>query len=128
MARARAGKRQSKKAVSWKWPDSLDALAAAPQYHRLVLENERVRVLETRIPPGETAPLHTHRWGGVHFFLSFSDFVRRDERGRVLLDTRRTPLGLDFGGGFWVDPLAPHSVENVGSVELRAVNFEMKKP
>ncbi len=127
MARAQAGKRRSKRPTSWPWPDSLDALAAAPLHHRLVLENERVRVLETRIPPGETAPLHTHRWPGVHFFLSFSDFVRRDQKGRVLLDTRRTPLGFDFADGFWVEPLEPHSVENVGSVELRAVNFEIKR-
>ena len=40
------------KKAPWPWPDSLDAMIAAPQYHSLVLENDRVRVLDTRIPVG----------------------------------------------------------------------------
>jgi hypothetical protein len=35
------------------WPADLDALRAAPGQHRLLLENERVRILDTRIAPGE---------------------------------------------------------------------------
>ena len=42
--------------VEWPWPD---ALVAASKHHRLVLENDRVRVLDTRIAPGDTGPLHT---------------------------------------------------------------------
>lgn len=30
----------------WPWPDPLDAMTAAPRFHRLLFENERVRVLE----------------------------------------------------------------------------------
>jgi hypothetical protein len=45
----------------WLWPDTLDALTAAPEHHWLVFENERVRVLKVRIGPGEIVPLHTHR-------------------------------------------------------------------
>jgi hypothetical protein len=36
----------------WEWPDSLDALVAASDFHRLVLETDDVRVLETTIGPG----------------------------------------------------------------------------
>jgi hypothetical protein len=36
------------------WPDELDALIAAPRHHLLLMENESVRVLDTRVPPGET--------------------------------------------------------------------------
>jgi quercetin dioxygenase-like cupin family protein len=52
------------------WPDELDALIAAPQHHILLFENEAVRVLDTRIPPGQTVPLHTHRWPGTLYILS----------------------------------------------------------
>jgi hypothetical protein len=38
----------------WTWPDSLDAVEAAPASHRILFENDAVRVLETRIAPGET--------------------------------------------------------------------------
>jgi hypothetical protein len=47
---------------SWPWPDSLDAVIAAPEHHKLILENERVRVLDTHIPVGVTVPVHTHRF------------------------------------------------------------------
>lgn len=33
------------------WPADLDALVAAPNHHRVLLENARVRVLDTRIAP-----------------------------------------------------------------------------
>jgi len=113
---------------AWPWPDSLDALVAAPQYHRLVMEDERVRVLETRIAPGQVVPLHTHRWPGVHYIVSWSDFVRRDEKGNVTLDTRQAGFVLQSGGALRAEPLTPHSVENVGTVELCAINFEIKQP
>ena len=31
-------------------PDDLDALIAAPQHHKLLFENEFVRVLDAKIP------------------------------------------------------------------------------
>src|SRR5205823_1910240 len=34
------------------WPDSLDAVRAAPENHRVLLETERVRVLDVTIPAG----------------------------------------------------------------------------
>lgn len=39
--------------------EDLDALTAAPQNHRLLFENETVRVLDTFVRPGQTVPLHT---------------------------------------------------------------------
>ena len=41
----------------WPWPDSIDALTAAPQYHELVIENARVRVLNVCIAPGQIVPV-----------------------------------------------------------------------
>ena len=75
----------------WAWPESLDALVAAPRHHRVLLENDRVRVLDTRISPGDTVPLHTHRWPAVNHVMRWSDFVRRDADCRVLVDTRGRP-------------------------------------
>ncbi len=42
---------------SWPFPESLDALTAASAQHRLLLENDPVRVLDTRIAPGERTPV-----------------------------------------------------------------------
>ena len=55
-------------------------MIAAPQYHRLVLENERVRVLDTVIPPGEIVPVHTHRWPAIYYTIAAGRF--RSPRSR----------------------------------------------
>ena len=112
----------------WPWPDSLDALVAAADYHFLVLENDRVRVLEVIIPPGAFVPLHTHRWPAVMQVVSASDFVRRDGDGKVLLDTRTLPTTSAQPGAIWSPPLPPHSVENVGPREIRLFTVEVKNP
>ena len=39
--------------------------------------HERVRVLETRIEPGDATPVHTHRWPNVQYVLSGTDFDGR---------------------------------------------------
>ena len=108
------------------WPDALDALQAAPRHHRLILENDRVRVLETRVPPGETVPVHTHRWPCVNHILGWSDFVRRDGEGRVLLDTRGRPPPASLPFAAWAEALPPHTLENVGSTDLLVVSVEIK--
>jgi quercetin dioxygenase-like cupin family protein len=45
----------------WSWPETMDALVAAPGSHRVLLENDRVRVLEVVIEPRTREPEHTHR-------------------------------------------------------------------
>ncbi len=105
------------------WPSELDALVAAPKHHRLLLENDRIRVLDTEIAPGERTPLHTHRWPAVHYIVSWSDFVRRDADDATLVDTRgREPSS----GALWGLPLGPHSLENVGSSPIRVISVEIK--
>ena len=46
-------------------PHEGDAVAAAPDSHDVLLENEQVRVVEVVIRPGEKEPVHTHRWPSV---------------------------------------------------------------
>jgi mannose-6-phosphate isomerase-like protein (cupin superfamily) len=108
------------------WPPELDALAAAPSHHHLLLENDRVRVLDTEIGPGERTPIHTHQWPAVHYVLSWSAFVRRDESGSVMLDTRTTPFAHTPPEVLWGEPLQAHSLENVGTTSLRIISVEQK--
>ena len=112
----------------WPWPDSLDALLAAPAHHTLLLENEHVRVLNVRIGPGELVPVHTHRWPGVVYVLSASDFIRRDGVGNVLFDSRSAPPSPGPTAAMWIAPLPPHSVENVGQDEILLFTVELKGP
>ena len=108
-----------------KWPNELDALIAAPRHHKLLFENDAVRVLDTGIAPGETTPLHNHCWPATLYILSVSDFVRRGEDGAVIVDSRTIPP-ITAGTALWSAPLGPHTLENVGSNELRVIAVELK--
>jgi len=110
----------------WPWPDSLDALLAAPGIHTVLFENEHVRVLHTRILPGQKVPVHTHRWPSVLFILSWSDFVRRDHLGNVTLDTRQSFEVPKLNTPVWLESLPPHSVENIGPAEINNLQVEIK--
>lgn len=107
-------------------PDAFDALSAAPEHHKLMMENDEVRVLEALIPPGERTNVHSHCWPGVQYVISFSHFIRRDATGNVTLDSRTQPPIAD-GTTLWSAPLGPHSAENVGERELRVLIVELKK-
>jgi hypothetical protein len=109
------------------WPPGFDALIAAPAHHTLLLENEAVRVLDTRIGPGERTPVHTHAWASVLYILSWSAFVRRDAAGQVILDSRTIPQLAISPGTLWSPPLPPHSLENVGPTDLWVISVELKQ-
>lgn len=105
---------------------NLDALVAAPNNHTLVLENEKVRVLDTLIRRGETTPVHTHSWQSVFYIISWSDFVRYDGEGYVLVDSRKGENAVAPPSVLWSEPLGPHTVENVGNAELHVIGIEIK--
>jgi hypothetical protein len=112
-------------ADGWTYPDSLDAMQAAADHHRVLLENDQVRVLESWAGPGETVPVHTHRWPGVLHVVSWGDFVRYDTAGAPILDSRTGPAPAP-GSVMWGEPLTPHSLTNVGTTELRIITVEVK--
>jgi len=102
------------------WPDELDALSASAEHHRLLFENDSVRVVESVVPPGETTAVHTHRWPNVQYVVSGSKLVRRDADGVV------TSEPLEDSATRWSEPIPPHTVENVGVGELRVIVVELK--
>ena len=107
-------------------PDSLDAVVAAPEHHSVLLENDRVRVLDTRVEAGDTVPLHTHRWPGVQYIVSFAEFVRRDGAGKVLVDSRAMDFPKETPLVLWSGPLPPHTLENVGDDLIHVIIVELK--
>ena len=50
------------------WDPDLDAVVAAPKNHRVLFENDNLRVLEVILEPGEEEPVHHHRWPSVFVF------------------------------------------------------------
>ena len=103
----------------------LDAMTAAPDHHGVLFENDLVRILDTRLAPGERTPVHAHEWPAALYVLSWSDFLRRDADGIILVDSRERSAPPP-GAGLWIDPLPPHSVENIGADDLHIIAVEVK--
>lgn len=108
------------------WPPELDALVAAPDHHKLIFENEFVRVLETKIKPGETVPVHTHENASVNHFMSWDHCIRRDENGNVLMDSVRDGIAVEPGQVLWGGPIPPHTLENTGVQPIHLISVEIK--
>jgi predicted metal-dependent enzyme (double-stranded beta helix superfamily) len=111
----------------WPWPDSLDAVVAAPGSHRVVLENQTTRVLEVTIAPGEREPEHTHRWPSVmvvhqparirYYTGNTLTFTSPEQPSSAASDPRVV----------WLDPEGPHSVENIDGHVYGAFRIELKQ-
>ena len=95
-----------------------DPVTVAPKMYKVLLENHRVRVLEARVKPGVTAPMHSHPASVVCFVSdSKAKFTYPDGKSEV----------IEGKGGhvMWFDGLA-HSVEDVGKHEAHALIIELK--
>jgi len=98
--------------------EELDPLKVAADSHKLVFENQFVRVLETHVPPGKTEPWHQH---GRRVVVYLSDFyTRTTERGHVPQEQLRR-----FGLVRWSEPII-HQVENIGKTEGHVISVELK--
>jgi hypothetical protein len=115
-------------AAPWPYPDSLDALVTASKFHRVLFENERVRVLEVTVPPHQREPLHTHRWPSVMYRELSCPLRYYDATGKVIHESAKPyHQGPTNARARWQEPEAPHSVENVGEVADRFVRVELKQ-
>ena len=83
-------------------------------------------MLDTKVKAGERTPVHCHEWSAALYVLSWSDFVRYDPEGNVLLDSRNMATKPAIGSALSAGPIGPHYVENVGTDELRILAVEIK--
>ncbi len=113
--------------TAWPWGDELDAVVAAPESHRVLLENDAVRVLEVLIRPGEREPAHTHRWPSVMSVLEPARIRYYGAEGELRFET---PADRDLTGSpldaDWLEPEGLHAVENIDDRLFRALRVELK--
>jgi len=97
-----------------------DPIATNPELYRVVLENERVRVLEYRDRSGDRTTPHRHP---DSVMVTLSDFRRRLVQG----PDRSTDVELTAGLTRWL-PAQVHSGENIGDTETHVIFVELKEP
>ncbi len=95
-----------------------DAVTIAPDLYKVLFENDRVRVLENRMKPGERSAMHSHP-GLVFYTLTSGKFKFTFPDGETM------DLDLEPGQAGWMDPVT-HSTESVGPAEGRVLIIEMK--
>lgn len=104
--------------------DELDGVIVAPDHHRVLFENDVVRIIETAIPAGETTPVHTHLAPTAMYVISGSHFVRRDPEGGVMFDTRADPSFI-LPCAMYSPGTPPHTLENTGADDLVVIGVEL---
>ena len=95
-----------------------DPLTVGPTIYRLILENERVRVLEARFQPGEKIGPHTHP----------DHVVVVTSAGKLRVTTTKgktQEIDGKVGDTFFI-AAETHSAENVGTTEFVCVITELK--
>ena len=97
----------------------LDPVGTDPGLYRVVLENDRVRVLEYRDLPGQATHPHAHPDSVMCTLSSF--------RRRVSAGGRQVEVDLPAGEVRWLDA-QEHSGENIGGTATHAVFIELKEP
>lgn len=71
------------------WPGNLDGAKVAPETHKIIFENEHVRVLEVTIPPHSKEPVHTHCLPSTLYVQQIGDIIVRDPDGKLIFDSRQ---------------------------------------
>lgn len=108
------------------FPDGFDAVQAAPNSHKVIFENEFVRVLDVTVPPpGTTEPMHHHRWPS--FFLDWDTgggrpHIRYHRPDGSVRDSPSTEERTHPGtwSVHWMKPEPMHAIEVVGSPKAAA--------
>lgn len=96
-----------------------DPVKLSPQFYKVLIDNDEVRVLEYHLKPGEKEPMHSHPRGFVYYLA--------DAKFRVSFpDGKSEESELKTGEAHWRDAIT-HAVENIGNTEAHAIALELKK-
>lgn len=95
-----------------------DAVTAAPHIYKVVLENERVRVLEVRGRPGDRTEMHSHP-ANVAIAITGGRYQFTSPDGQTM------EAELKAGQAMYFDAVE-HAGEFMGDGESHAVLVELK--
>lgn len=87
---------------------------------KVVFENDFVRVVELRVPPGVSEARHSHDRGVTVALSAYDNEMTDFPAGNV------TKRHTNFGEVRWADPVT-HEARNTGSTEQRVIRVELKR-
>lgn len=110
-----------------------DAVHVAPGSHRVMFEDDHVRVLEILLPSLAAEPVHIHALpsviygetggeGGARFLYT----TYRMENGRFIPVESQEISPTSGTRAVWTPPEGPHAITNIGPVPVRFTRIEIK--
>lgn len=122
----------SSRSAKWDWPDSLDAIKAAPDNHRVVYEDDNVRVLAVILDGKKSEPIHTHKWKSIMWIAKpiipcqINNYKKNANGSLIRSDSLRiNEMPVDIGQ--LIKPEGPTSITNLGFENGVAYRIEFKK-
>jgi len=96
-----------------------DIVEISPEIHRVIFENETIRMLEVSVKPGATVPMHTNP-ENINYILQGGTLRLLNPDGSLvdvdLIERQVIPA-----------PVGRHAVQNVGQTEVRTLCIELKR-
>lgn len=97
---------------------SVDSVAVAPDKYKVLLENDRVRVMDLRLKPGDKIPMHDHPDMVV--------YPLTDVRNEFIFpDGTSKEVKLPKGEALFMEAFS-HAAEHTGDEEARLILIELK--
>jgi quercetin dioxygenase-like cupin family protein len=97
-----------------------DPVKVSPELYKVILDNERLRVLDITLKPGAKSPMHSHP--------DFVVYALSDGKAKFTFkDGKTQDIELKNGQCVWNDAMS-HAAENTGQADLHVLNIELKEP
>lgn len=111
------------------WPPELDAVEAAPKNHRVLLENDQLRILEVIVRPGEREELHHHRWPSVMIVDARPDYLNYDKDEKEIKPAVPPPAAPVYPIVARLPPQPAHKIQVLAgqTKPFHATRIEFKK-
>ena len=95
-----------------------DAAKVAADVCKVILENDRVRVLDFWVKPGQKVAMHSHP-------AAITYFITGGKMKTTMTDGKTTETETKAGDVRWGDPVT-HANENIGAAESHVIVVELK--
>jgi hypothetical protein len=104
-------------------PDANDGAIVSTKFHKVIYEDQDVRILDVINPPHTMEEMHTHLRPAVFIVLEDHPYVIHYLEGKpVQPPVGHTPYVLSF------KPTPMHAIENPGDYTIHAIRVELKHP
>jgi hypothetical protein len=103
-------------------PDAHDGAIVSTRFHRVIYEDQDVRVLDVVNPPHTMEEMHTHIRPSIFIVLEDHPYVIHFEDKQIQTQADPTPYVI------YLKPTPIHAIENSGNYTLHAVRVELKHP